>query len=161
MSNRRRVIVPVKSRPSLSDSTEHVAAPGDAEMVRFVCSSASRSFASARLSCASLAGQTVSGVLVFFVNSFAKCLISLSSIASPPTVWSESVASENARPWRMERRVTVSAEAPRSTRSCVRSALRPSGGGPEVVVTAAAPASSRSCRTVMSASFAAFSSASF
>ena len=61
----------------------------------------------------------------------------------------------------MESSESESAEAPRSTSSWVRSGLRPSGWGPVVVVMAAAPDSSSSWRTVMPASFAAFSRASF
>ena len=65
----------MKSMPSLRDSTEQVAAPGEAESVFLVCSTARRSFASARASRGEDAGATVRGVLVFLVNSFAKNLI--------------------------------------------------------------------------------------
>lgn len=50
MSNRMRLMEPLKSAPSLSDSTGHDATPGEADMDRLVCSNARRSFASARLS---------------------------------------------------------------------------------------------------------------
>ncbi len=130
------------------------AVPEEAEIVRLVCSSASKSFWIDRPSEGSFGSR---GVLVFLVNSVQKCFRRSESRVCPPM---GCVVLEMGRmsPARRERRVSVVDECPTSMISCVRSCGRGLEGDHvgERVVRAAAPASSSSCKTGTEASLAAW-----